>query len=403
MRIKKFTNYITEAKNLHMEHLEDSLFNEGSAGVGEAIRFLESVADMLSGNAGSEFGVTVKWDGAPAIFAGVHPDTGKFFVSSKSLFNKNAKVNYTAADVDANHQGGLADKLKTALTYLPKIGIKGILQGDLMYTDDVSTTKIDGESHYTFQPNTIMYAVPVDSDLGNRIKASKMGVVWHTKYTGDSIESLSASFDPDVSKLKANKDVWFTDANFRDESGAATMTNTETTEMKRYIKNAKSLLNKKVAKVADAIVADSRLQLEIKTYINANVRNGTLQGSASGFISYIDTKLQKDVDKVKSSAAKERKEVVRKTLIEKLSRNTKEIDSLFRLHAALTSAKLIIIRKLESVKSIGTFVRTDDGFKVTAPEGFVAVDHTKNQALKLVDRLEFSRQNFNAAKNWVSG
>ena len=137
--------------------------------------------------------------------------------------------------------------------------------------------------------------------------------------------------------MKANKDVWFTDANFRDESGAATMTNTETTEMKRHIKNAKSLLNKKVAKVADAIVADSRLQLEIKTYINANVRNGTLQGSASGFISYIDTKLQKDVDKVKSSAAKERKELVRKTLIEKLSRNTKEIDSLFRLHAALTS------------------------------------------------------------------
>ena len=190
---------------------------------------------------------------------------------------------------------------------------------------------------------------------------------------------------------------------FRDESGAATMTSTETTEMKRHIKNAKSLLNKKVAKVADAIVADSRLQLEIKTYINANVRNGTLQGSASGFISYIDTKLQKDVDKVKSSAAKERKEVVRKNLIEKLSRNTREIDSLFQLHAALTSVKLIIIRKLESVKSIGTFVRTDDGFKVTAPEGFVAVDHTKNQALKLVDRLEFSRQNFNVTKNWVSG
>ena len=204
--------------------------------------------------------------------------------------------------------------------------------------------------------------------------------------------------------MKANKDVWFTDVNFRDESGAATMTSTETTEMKRHIKNAKSLLNKKVAKVADAIVADSRLQLEIKTYINANVRNGTLQGSASGFISYIDTKLQKDVDKVKSSAAKERKEVVRKNLIEKLSRNTREIDSLFQLHAALTSVKLIIIRKLESVKSIGTFVRTDDGFKVTAPEGFVAVDHTKNQALKLVDRLEFSRQNFNVtAKNWVSG
>ena len=145
------------------------------------------------------------------------------------------------------------------------------------------------------------------------------------------------------------------------------------------------------------------MQLEIKTYINANVRNGTLQGSASGFISYIDTKLQKDVDKVKSSAAKERKEVVRKNLIEKLSRNTREIDSLFQLHAALTSVKLIIIRKLESVKSIGTFVRTDDGFKVTAPEGFVAVDHTKNQALKLVDRLEFSRQNFNVTKNWVSG
>ena len=226
-----FKQYLTEAKegkNLHLEHLEDEVLNNGINGTRGAINFLQSLRDMLAGNAKRSVNVTVKWDGAPAVFAGINPENGKFFVGTKGVFNKTPKVNYTNADIDANHSsGGLNEKLKVALKYLPKLGIKNVLQGDMLFTqDDLSTENIDGISYTTFQPNTITYAVPKES--ADPIKKSKMGIVWHTTYTGETLQSMRASFGANISGLTKTSDVWFTDADYKDTSGTVNFNKSET-------------------------------------------------------------------------------------------------------------------------------------------------------------------------------
>jgi len=398
--MNRFAQYISEAKNVHMEHIEDSIFNEGSEGVNSAIAFLSSVTEMLSGNSKSGINVTVKWDGAPAVFAGINPENGKFFVATKSIFNVNPKLNYTKADIRKNHSGGLAAKLEVVLSVLPKLGIVGILQGDVMFTkEDVQTQTIDGESMYTFQPNTILYAVPVNSDLGKQIKNAKLGIVFHTKYSGKTIKELSASFDPKVSRLAKTKDVWFTDADFRDTSGSATLTKAEYAKITELIRTAGSA-GKRISRFVDELASKSEIISELKIYGNSLVRQGVSRGSAEGFITYYNSKMQTAIDSLKTDRAKERKESIKKSILGYLTKNSKKLDSVFALHFALASIKIHLVRKLEAVKQIGTFIKTDSGFRVTAPEGFVAVDRMSNKALKLVDRMEFSQQNFTATKNW---
>ena len=180
-----FKDMLTESKagkNLHLEHLEDEILNFGVDGGRAAINFLRSLRDMLAGSTRSSVNMTVKWDGAPAIFAGIEPETGDFFVAKKSVFNVNPKLYKTDAEIDDDLSGNLNAKFKVALAELPKLGIKGVLQGDLMFTDDIETDTIDGTKYYTFQPNTIVYAAPVNSDLGKQMNRAKMGIVWHTQH-----------------------------------------------------------------------------------------------------------------------------------------------------------------------------------------------------------------------------
>lgn len=399
---KQFDN-LTESKNLHMEHLEDAVFNEGTNGVLDAIRFLESVSEMLAGSGKGKANLTVKWDGAPAVFAGTHPETKKFFVGSKSIFNKNPKINYTNKDIDENHGNspGLANKLKVALKHLKGLNIKGILQGDILYTDDTTTETIDGEEYITFRPNTITYAVATNSDVAKEIKASKIGVVWHTKYSGKDMENMKASFNPNVSSLTKIKSVWSQDADFRDVHGSASFNSNDTKEMTKLINRVKSSF-KKAGRFIDELSKNKPVIAELKIYGNAKVKQGSTDLSAEEFIKRMNDKMQDSIDKLKSAAGKKRKESDKEKLLGYLTKNSKKMDSVFALHAALTIAKIKILRQLQKVKSIGTFIKTDDGYEVTAPEGFVAIDKT-NKALKLVDRLEFSRQNFTASKNWVKG
>lgn len=401
-----FKSFITEEKNLHLEHLEDAIINDGSKGVLEAITFAESLLDMLGGNAESKYGVTVKWDGAPAVFAGINPDNGKFFVGSKSVFNKNPKINYTEADIDRNHSGGLADKLKVALKYLPELGIKGILQGDMMFTDDLKSEKIDGESYVTFTPNTITYAVPTQSDLAKKIVRAKMGIVWHTEYVGKSMDSVRAVFGPSISNLKKTANVWFDNADLKDDSGSATFTKSETKKMKGLIDTTKKLADKRTLTTIDRVLNNSTFSDEFKIYYNSLVRDGHIGSSTvilRGFLEYLKTKNDAEVAKLKTDAAKQRKQDKFKDFEKFLRGNAVVIKKIFDIHAKLREIKMMFVRKIENVRSIGSYLRTDDGFQVTAPEGFVAIDHVSKRAYKLVDRMTFSKANFNAAKNWVKG
>lgn len=393
-------------KNVHLEHIEDEIINRGVAGGRDAINFLRSLRDMLAGHSQTKVNVTTKWDGAPAIFCGINPDNGKFFVGTKSVFNKNAKLNYTNDDIDNNHPGGgLNEKLKVALAYLPKLGIKGVLQGDMMFTkEDLKIQTIEGERYVTFQPNTIVYAVPLETKLATNIMAAQLGVVFHTSYTGSTMEDMRASFNIDIGRLQQSKDIWFRDASFTDASGSATFTATETKEITQLLSQAGRTFQIINSMVLNRISASDVYSVYIKTFWNTKIREGKGVTNPAQhtreMIKWIEDKLNKAIQEAKKEDTKQ-KRISEKNQVMRFFRGaSQDLTNMFTFMNTLIDAKLMVIRKLETIKSIGTFIRTDDGFRVTAPEGFVAVDSLRGNAMKLVDRLEFSQANFNATKNW---
>ena len=399
-----FDGFLTEEKNLHLEHLEDEVLNNGIVGTRGAINFLQSLRDMLAGNAQSSVNVTVKWDGAPAIFAGINPENGQFFVGTKGVFNKNAKINYSHDDIDRNHpSSGLNQKLKVALTELSKLGIKDVIQGDMMFTqDDLNKETIDGKQYITFQPNTIVYAVPMES--AGRILSSSMGIVFHTTYSGKTMEDMSASFTVNLRGLDKNAGVWFSDADYKDTSGTINFNKSETKEITGTLSNAGKTFRTLDSGVLSAISEDEELKTLIKTFNNTKVRAGekikNTKMHTAGLIAYIYDKAKKDVEKVKRPQNKEIKQQNMDRKMKFFRSNSSKLVKIFDMQNLLVDAKDMIIRKLEKAKGItSTFVRTDKGYKVTQPEGFVAIDQV-GKAVKLVDRLEFAHQNFNAAKNW---
>ena len=400
-----FSSFLTEQKNLHMEHLEDEVLNHGVEGTRGAINFLQGLRDMLAGNADASVNVTVKWDGAPAVFAGYNPENDRFFVGTKGVFAKNAKINYTEADITTNHSGGLASKLKVAFNELSKVNIKGVLQGDMMYTaDDLQTETIDNESYITFQPNTIVYAVPVKTKLAAKILSSNMGIVWHTTYSGDTMEDMTASFGVSSGAFRESSSVWQANASFQDQSGSATMTKKETGDVTAILSKAGRLFQQLDSNVLGMIANDSQTGELVKAYTNKMVRAGEpikdVKRHTAGLIAFVYDKLKAEIDKVKREETKKNKKDVMDRYVGFLRDNSGEFVKIFAMQNLLIDAKLLIIRKLEKVKSIKTLMKTSTGFRVTAPEGFVAIDNLKGGAVKLVDRMEFSMQNFNAAKNW---
>ena len=408
----KFSEFITESKkegaNLHLEHIEDEVLNRGVAGTRDAINFLQSLRDMLAGHSSSKVNVTTKWDGAPAVFCGINPDNGKFFVGTKGVFNANPKLNYTDDDIDVNHpSGGLNAKLKVALRYLPKLGIKGVLQGDMMFSKgDINTQTIDGEEYITFQPNTIVYAVPSDSKLARAMTSAQLGIVFHTSYTGKTFSDMKASFNIDINHLTTTKDVWFRDAYFVDASGTVTFTEQETKVLTSHLSLAGTTFQSINALTLNRIASSEVVLTYIKTFNNTKVREGKeirdTTAHTNDLIRWVEAKLNKDISDAKKEETKQ-KRIKEKTEIMRFFRGSaRDLKNIFDLMNHLVASKNMIVSKLQQMKQVtNTFLRTDDGFKVTNPEGFVAVDKLKGNAVKLIDRLEFAHANFNAAKAWT--
>ena len=264
--------HIAEAKNTHMTHIEDMVIDGGVAGARSAIFALRDLRDMLAGHDNSSKQVTVKWDGAPAVFAGIDPSDGKFFVAKKGIFNKNPKVYKSVKDVKADTKGDLATKLTIAFQELSKLGIQsGVYQGDIMFTKkDLKTETIDGQKYITFHPNTIVYAVPVEA--AKEIKAAKIGVVWHTYYSGATFETMNASFGVTTAAFKTVKSVWQKSANFPDISGLATLSKKETDEITKHISNAGKIFQKIASNTLNDVAADPDINLYINTFRNTKVR-----------------------------------------------------------------------------------------------------------------------------------
>jgi hypothetical protein len=398
-------------KNLHLEHLEDEILNYGVDGGRAAINFLRSLRDMLAGASRSSVSITQKWDGAPALFAGINPDNDKFCIAKKSMFNVNPKIYYTEEDIDNDLSGALNEKFKVALAEFSKLGIKGVLQGDLMWTDDTETTNIDGVSYITFQPNTIVYAVPTDSEMGKKIKASKIGIVWHTTYTGDTLQGMKASFGADISGLNKPSSVWMDDATYKDVSGKATFTVKETEKITAVLSQVGKTFNKingpglRKFLVVQNGMTGAIAGASLKTYNNSKVRAGekiTNPGAhAKGYEKWVQMSIQKQIDKAKSDRGKKKYTDMQKEYMREVRKHTKNLVQIITFQNLLVDAKMQIVKKLNSVKGLtDTFIKTKNGFKVTNPEGYVAIDRISGGAVKLVDRMEFSFNNFTAVKAW---
>ena len=395
-------------KNLHLEHLEDEIINNGIDGGRAAINFLQGLRDMMKGKSKKGVNMTVKWDGAPAIFCGKHPETGQFFVAKKSLFNKEPKFYTSEQQIkDAPELGGaLESKFLDSFKYLSALSFSDVLQGDLMFTDDKKMQKMDNGNYVTFQPNTIMYAVDIESDLGKEIANAKLGIVFHTTYTGDSIENLSASFGANTSKLGHSKDVWVDDASYKDVSGKGSMTAKETLKLTQTLSmtgkqfhQIKRPTLQKFMKVQEAI-AKKGAGATYKTYCNTLIRQGKFNPTYAGYMKHFENYWRdKVVAKVKMEKTKQIKKEIGEQLYNELRGMKKFIEALTSFMLHLVVAKQLIIVALNRVKSIGTFVKTSTGFQTVNPEGYVAIDND-GKAVKLVDRMEFSLNNFTVAKDW---
>ena len=405
----QFSEFITEQKNTHMTHIEDKVIYGGVNGTRQAIMALRSLRDMLKGQ--HDGGVSVKWDGAPAVFAGIDPSDGVFFVAKKGIFYKNPKVYKTPKDVDADTSGDLATKLKLALKYLPALGIKGVIQGDFLYgPGDVKKKKIDGEDYITFHPNTIVYAVPASSDAARNIQASKIGIVWHTSYTGadrgGDFTSLRANYGVDVSKMKKSKAVWSQDAMLRDLT-KFTMSKKDTEVVNQYLSQAGKLFNQISGSTLRQLESNQQLAQHIETYNNTYVRKGQVIGDSgrhvSGLIKWIRSRYQKEIDSRKTERGKTAQRDKLNALLDFFSvKNKAGLIKMFELQKVIVLAKLKLINTLNKLAKVKTFVKTRNGYKVTGEEGYVAIDKIGGDAVKIVDRMEFSYNNFSPdiLKGW---
>ena len=394
-------------KNTHLEHLEDNILNGGSQGGKEAVAFLRSLGDMLE-QGGADARVTVKWDGAPAVICGTNPENGRFFVGTKSVFNKtDPKIIYSEEDVERMYAPGqLAEKLKASYKYLSTLSIPEVVQGDLLFTDDKYEANIGGDTCVAFQPNTIVYAVPKDSDIGQKIDEAKFGIVFHTAYSGRTLDTMSASFGN--IRVQGNTNVFVTSSDFKNASGEANMTATEKTVYTNLVNKTEGSL-KQASRFLDLMKVNDMnkftLNIMFKTFFNTYVRQGRsligARNTARDFAQYFSNALDKEIDKKKMKATKDKYLELKNKGLKFISDNQQAIYMTVASYMNLQAAKNFMIRKLQKVNTFGTFLRTPDGYRVTAPEGFVAI--RSGQALKLVDRLEFSRANFTADKNWEKG
>ncbi len=400
-----FKGFTTQDRNTHLEHLEDDIINRGSKGGENALNFLRSVRDMLAGSSRKKVNMTVKWDGAPAIICGINPENGKFLVGTKSVFNKNPKVNYTNADIRKNHSGELATKLSIALRELSRLGIKGVLQGDFLFAaSDLKSATIDGEKMITFTPNTITYAVPVNSSIGRQISRARMGIVFHTKYSGKTLDSMTAGFG---TVRGSARNVFLASAGYRDVSGSAKLTRNELTQFDAKLRMAQGSLSK-AGPILDEMSKSSSDALSVgfrlKTFFNYYIRNtqghmAKVRNLVDMFREYYINIVQAEIDARKTEAGKQKYKDILATNTKFIDRNKNALVMAIASHVTLQNAKNFLINKMSEIQSVGHFLRTSTGYRVTSPEGYVAVDKVAG-AVKLVDRLEFSRANFTMPKGW---
>lgn len=384
----RFTEFLKEDKEedklKHLEHVEDHVVHAGHEGFGHAFHTINDVHNGLQGKGSGQTQVTMKYDGSPAVVFGKHPENGKFFVSSKSAFNKNPKINHTHEDIQKNHghAPGLVQKLSAALDHAHKIQPNGIYQADIMHAGDVKHDKASNRVDFT--PNTITYHAPADSDHGKAALNSKLGLAIHTEYEGNSIANLKAKHGAiDDSTFKKHKDVHLMSANHDTSTHRYSME--DRAQVDHHLQQAVAHFKNTPREHHDTV---QKHAVAMKTYINHTVRTGE-QHSHEGFVAHHSASHQKRIDKVKTDAAKQRHQTTMDNTIGHINKNKEHFEGPMNMHKHLQAAKNIITNTLSQKSQWGHEIA---GAK-SKPEGFVAIRNGRPS--KFVDRKEFSAANFN--------
>ena len=406
----KANDLLQENPNLHLTHLEDLALFQGKAGAIRAVAFLRNLANLAKTSSTKKFNVTLKWDGSPAVVCGTDPSDGKFFVATKSAFNKDAKLNKSLDDIAGNHpdagetsKQGLRDKLSQAFTSLQKLGIKNVLQGDLLWTKgDLKSIQYQGEPYVAFKPNTLTYAVPQSMQLAKEIQQADLGIVFHTSYSGKSLDSMTASFDIDLASLNKTSEVWYDDAYIKDFTGVVNLTQGEFANVSQAINDAEKYINAS-GNIFEFLEANE-LGKDFKQNVHANHNNMIRAGEITqdplaffyNFAKDYEARVEKEIAKLKTGRegpAGQRKLLALEQWRNYYMANKKNIQNWYSAWLKLTAIKNTLYQKLKNIKQIDAFELKGDEYVVSDQEGFVAVDHVGN-AVKVVDRLDFSKKNF---------
>ena len=392
---------LTEFKRTHLEHIEDIIITDGFEGGKAVVEYFRGLLLTLKGTSSEAVKVSVKWDGAPAVVCGVNPDNGRFFVGTKSVFAQSPKINYTKRDIAKNHgTDDLGQKLLKCLVHLKKINMNGVYQGDLLFTDeDITRKNIDGKPHLTFNPNTITYAVPEQSELGKQIDVAKVGIIFHTTYVGETLADMNASAGANIEEFSKNSSVFFDNASYKDVSGSAKFTDDETKIFLAEIDKLESLLSRVPRNLSNLFGANQDFVPFFQMYINFMVKEGQLPQNSTEFLQgfrkfYID-RMQQQISGLKAQRALDLRQDKIKQMPQFLAKLKIPLQNMLSFYKQVQRMKMFVLKKMNQAMAIGSFQQTENGLEVTEPEGFVAVDKTGN-AVKLVDRLGFSRRNLTA-------
>ena len=392
---------LKEFKRTHLEHIEDIVLTNGYEGASAVIGYFTDLYGMLKGSSANAMQVSVKWDGAPAVICGINPDNGKFFVGTKSVFANQPKINYTKQDIIKNHgTEDLGQKLLKCLVHLKKLNIQGVVQGDMMFTDnDLTSRDINGKPFFTFKPNEIVYAVPVDSDIGKQIEQAKLGIIFHTTYVGERLADMNAQAGADVSKFTKTADVWFDNATYKNVAGSATFTAGESAQFAKGIDVLRSLLAKVPQNLSAMLSANKDFIPMFQMFINSEIKQGRVPTDVNefmkGFQQFYLARMNQQMTGLKAPKAIQLRQQKMKEMPKFLNTMRKPLEAMLAFYKQTQALKAEALQKMNQAAQVGTFAQTENGLEVTDPEGFVAVG-TDGGAVKLVDRLTFSRRNLTA-------
>jgi len=391
----------------HLEHLEDEMLNYGTDGCMAAVSFLKELRKMLGHQESAGF-MQTKWDGAPSVICGMDPLADIFFVGTKSVFNKETpKICYSEDDVDSMYSGDLAEKLKFSYRYFSKLGIKGVIQGDLLYTSDIRRETVNNENLYTFRPNTITYGIPVNHPIGQAAGRSKIGVVFHTHYVGTDLPTMQAmagapidTFNQIPEVLVVNNDTPMDRVGF----SRAEMTKFDNyiAKIERMCQLCGDFLDEIVG--ATGTTGDKKFHIAsyLKQFFNNEIKNArsitNVDESMYDLANFYHAKMSKELAKIKTPANLVKKRNLVYESENYLVDNVYKFKSMLALYKELQTVKQMVIDKLDHLEEFRTYVQTEKGYKVTTPEGYVL--HKDGSMIKFVNRLEFAYNNFTLQKQW---